>query len=137
MSSAAQSQELDALPVASEPARTTRGVFVSFATLVVVGLGLAGRYVSTRIMAAEPQPAAPVPQTVQSVAPATPAIRPAAPPPAPEALLPLALEYYLQIAALGTAQDAVYLKQLREKGYQAQFEAAAPNRDARILIGPY
>jgi hypothetical protein len=29
------------------------------------------------------------------------------------------------------------MKQLGEKGYRTQFDAAAAGRDARILVGPY
>jgi SPOR domain len=123
MSSAAQSQELDSPPVASRPAHKTRGLFVSFVSLVILGLGLAGWYVSTRIMAAEPQPA----EHIQTVAAA----------PAPQVLLPLSLEYYLQIAALGIEQDALFLRQLQDKGYRAHYEAAARGHEARILVGPY
>jgi cell division protein FtsN len=137
MSTAVHTSELDALRMASScPARKTRGVFVSFATLVVVGLGLAGWYVSERILSAQSQPA----QAVRPVVTAPPAaVRESKPPAtdAAQAVLPLALEYYLQIASLGTSEDASYMRQLEEKGYRTQFDAAAAGRDARILIGPY
>src|SRR5277367_6011326 len=151
MSSAAHSQELDALVVAPPPDRKTRGVFLTFLSMVLVGLGMAGWYVSARIVAAEPQPV-PIASAPIS-APAAPAtlVRPAAvilpatvvttsqpaPSYASETLLPLRVEYYLQIAALGTTEDARYLKQLQSKGYQAQLDPAVRGYDARILIGPY
>jgi cell division septation protein DedD len=127
--------------MASRPARKKRGVFVSFATLVVVGLGLAGWYVSERIVSAQSQPSSPVPQTVQPVVmTAAPALQETPPhdsPSAPQGMMPLALEYYLQIASLGTSEDASYMKQLEEKGYHTQFDAAGAGHEARILIGPY
>lgn len=51
--------------------------------------------------------------------------------------MPLALEYYLQIGSLGTSEDATYMKQLEDKGYRTQFDAAGAGHEARILIGPY
>lgn len=56
---------------------------------------------------------------------------------APDAVLPLALEYYLQVAALGTSEDEKYLKRLGEMGYSARIDATAADHEARILIGPY
>jgi hypothetical protein len=43
----------------------------------------------------------------------------------------------LQIASLGTSEAANYIKQLEDKGYRTQFDAAAAGNDARILVGPY
>ena len=137
MSSAAHTSELDALRMASRPARKTRGVFVSFASLVVVGLGLAGWYVSERIVSAQSQPAQAVQPVVTAPPAAVPESKPPAPPEAPQAVLPLALEYYLQVASLGSSEDASYMRQLEEKGYRTQFDSAAAGHDARILIGPY
>src|SRR5277367_2364049 len=78
MSSAAHSQELDALVVAPPPERKTRGVFLTFLSMVLVGLAMAGWYVSARIVAAEPQPVSTA--SAPTPAPAAPAIlvRPAA-----------------------------------------------------------
>jgi cell division septation protein DedD len=141
MSSAAHSQELDALVVAPPPDRKTRGVFLTFLSMVLVGLGLAGWYVGQRIVAAETQPSAQPAAVVQPAALILPAAVVTTSQPTPsfttETLLPLRVEYYLQIAALGTAEDARYLKQLQSKGYQAQFDAATSHHDGRILIGPY
>jgi len=129
------------LPLGTRPARKTRGIFVSFATLVIVGFGLAGWYVSTRILAAEAQAAAMPAQAVQPAQSLPVVVTVSQTPPAgqPDAqtVLPLALEYYLQIATLGTADDAKYLKQLEDRGYHAQLEPTAAGHDARILIGPY
>lgn len=130
------------MPLETRPARKTRGIFVSFATLVIVGFGLAGWYVATRILAAETEAAVTTPQAVQPAAPVpaadavSQAPAPAAQPDAQE-VLPLALEYYLQIATLGTADDTKYLKQLENMGYHAQLEPTEAGHDARILIGPY
>jgi len=72
-----------------------------------------------------------------AVAAAVPQTLSATPPPEVQQLLPLAVEYYLQIATLGTADDARYLKQLQGMGYHAQLDPIAAGHEARILIGPY
>ena len=77
-------------------------------------------------------------QPVRVIATTAPTVQtPHAAPENPQTGLPLVLEYYLQIASLGASQDANYMKQLGEKGYRTQFDAAAAGRDARILVGPY
>ncbi|HTS46578.1 MAG TPA: SPOR domain-containing protein [Bryobacteraceae bacterium] len=143
MSSAAQLPEIapfDGAPVAE---RKTRGVYVGFATLVTVGLALAGWYVGERILVAQaphvpteafasasidPVPAAALPSI------AAPQIRPLAEDSQP--LLPLT-EYYLQTMALGTAQDLKFLKQLQSRGFKAHLETTPADQTGLILIGPY
>jgi len=137
MSSAAQLPELDAFPGESLPARKTRGVFVVFATMVTVGLGLGGWYVGNRILAAEGVQANSAPQAVTNEALEASKPIAAAAEPAPQELRPLAADYYLQIAALGAPQDLKYVKQLQSKGFQARLETAAGDREAQILVGPY
>ena len=123
--------------------RKTRGVYVSFATLVTVGLALAGWYVGERILVAQ---APHVPTEPFASAPADPmpaaALRPISTPPiTPSAetaqpLLPLT-EYYLQATALGTAQDSKFLKQLQGRGFKAHLETTPTDQTGLILIGPY
>jgi sporulation related protein len=138
MSSAAQLPEIDALPCEPPlPARKTRGVFVVFATMVTVGLALGGWYVGNRIMAAEGTQASSAPQAVTNEVLEAPKAIVEAPRAAPQELLPLAADYYLQIAALGASQDQRYVKQLQTKGFQVRLETAAADHEAQILIGPY
>ncbi len=152
MSSAAQLPELDAFPgEAPFPARKTRSVFVVFGTMVTIGLALGGWYVGNRIVAAEGVQASSAPQPVTEPAVADPkpveAPKPAVsgprsafhaiPQAAPQELRPLAADYYLEVAALGASQDLKYVKQLQTKGFQVRLDAAAPDHEAQILIGPY
>jgi len=117
---------------------------VGFATLVIMAFALAGWYVSTRILAAEGVQAVVAPDASPSVSPTAASGRPAAQPfqsrsqeVSADVVMPLTLDYYLQVTALGTPQDVKYIQQLQRKGYQARLEAAGTGDDAQILIGPY
>jgi len=145
MSSAAQLPEIASFegspPV---PERKTRGVYVGFATLVTVGLALAGWYVGQRILVAQAPHASTEPFASARVDPSpAAALRPIPIPPitlpadtAQPILLPLT-EYYLQVTALGTAQDLKFLKQLQGRGFKAQLETTPTDQTGLILIGPY
>lgn len=143
MSSAAQLPEIAPFEASPVPERKTRGVYLGFATLVTVSLALAGWYVGERILVAQ-APHAPTEPFASarldpSPAPALPAI--AAPPTTPPAdtaqtLLPLT-EYYLQVTALGSAQDLKFLKQLQGRGFKAHLETTPADQTGLILIGPY
>jgi cell division septation protein DedD len=143
MSSAAQLPDIAPFEGSPVPERKTRGVYVGFATLVTIGLALAGWYVGQRILVAQapynptksfasapvdPMPAAALPAI--TAPPTAPSVDTAQP------LLPLT-EYYLQTTALGTAQDLKFLKQLQGRGFKAHLETTPTDQTGLILIGPY
>jgi cell division septation protein DedD len=146
MSSASPISVADTVHGTALPERSTRGVYVGFASLVTVGLALAGWYVGERIFDAEPTRPGPtrlpvvtqrlVP--VQAVSEAGPVLAqsPVAIAPAPE-VQPVLPQYYLQVATLGTAQDLKFLKRLEKRGYNAHVETSAGDPGGQILIGPY
>ncbi len=143
MSSAAQLPDIAPFEGPPVPERKTRGVYVGFATLVTVGLALAGWYVGQRILVAQaPNPAtepfAAAPVAPMPAAVLRPIVTPQITPPAVTAqpLLPLT-EYYLQVTALGTAQDLKFLKQLQGRGFKAHLETTPTDQTGLILIGPY
>jgi cell division septation protein DedD len=124
-------------PRASRP---LKGLLFGFSATVTVGLALASWYVGVRIVSADevapsnattaPVIAAPVPPPAAATASAT------------ETSMAEAFWYtvpptviYLQVAALGTKQDASFVRSLQTKGFRAQVQA----RDdySRILIGPF
>ncbi len=136
--------EIDGLQDEPLPPRRTRGVYVGFATLVTIGLALAGWYVGERILVAQaphtgpeplatatayPTPAPVPPPTGASTAPLSPQVQPV--------LLPLMAEYYLQVTALGTPQDLKFLNQLQSRGLKAHLETTPTDQTGLILIGPY
>ena len=138
-------------------------MLLSFAGMMTIGLLLAGWYVGERILAAqnhsgaEPQTVANQPITAPALVKQAAAFTSSSPAPAEalvpddsatdeqpnattdgaEVVLPLAAEYYLQIAALGSAQDSEYLKQLQSKGFAAHQEAGSSDGPGFIWIGPY
>lgn len=142
MSSAAQVSEIDGFQNAPQPPRKTRGVYIGFATMVTIGLALAGWYVGERILVAPaphtgPEPLAsakayPTPAAAPTGASSTPLTAQAPQP----VLLPLT-EYYLQVTALGTSQDLKFLKQLQSRGLKARLETTPVDPTGSILIGPY
>ena|SRR5579862_2509828 len=140
MSSAAQLPDIAPFEGSPVPERKTRGVYVGFATLVTVGLALAGWYVGQRILVAQAPLPVTEPFTSAPVDPMPAAARPTIPTaPLAEAsqpLLPLT-EYYLQVSALGTAQDLKFLKQLQARGFKAHLETTPRDQTGLILIGPY
>lgn len=145
MSSAAQISEIDGLQDEPIAPRRTRGVYVGFATLVTIGLALAGWYVGERILVAQaphtgPEPLAtakaypaPAPAPSSTSASASPVTAQAGQP----VLLPLMAEYFLQATALGTPQDSKFLQQLQSRGFKAHLETTATDQTGLILIGPY
>jgi len=163
MSTVASLPEVDGVRAQPQSRRKGRRIFVSFAGLITIGLALAGWYVGERILAAQSHSDG-NPQSVasQAITAPAPVIQPAvstssspaqdealvpddiasdeqhdAPAQAGEVLLPLAAEYYLQVAALGTAQDFEYLKQLQRKGFTAYLDTGAKDGAGFIWIGPY
>jgi hypothetical protein len=116
-----------------EGSKPLKGLLWGFGATVTIGLTLASWYVGVRIVAAdEVAPAnsasaqvVPVeaPATVQAVA----TVEAAAPP----------ANLYLQMAGLGTKQDAGFVKTLQAKGFQAQVQGGDRADNARILIGPF
>ena len=135
-------------------------IYMGFAGTMALGLSLAGWYVGGRILAAE-QPSA---GTLAS-APAIAASQPSAPPVvtpkessapvsnptlvqpiqavdvhpevAEHPVAPPAPQLFLEVAGLGEKQDALYVKQLRAKGFSARVDAGDKADDRRILIGPF
>lgn len=143
MSSASPMPVAETVPGTVLPERSPRGVYVGFASLVTVGLALAGWYVGERVFAAEAGPGpAPLSVVAQAAAPAVsrldsaPAQSPEAIAPPPE-VQPVLPQYYLQIATLGTDQDLKYLKRLQKRGYNAHLETSPADPAGQILIGPY
>ncbi len=134
MSSAAQISDLEELHKAL-PTRNTRGVYVGFASMVTIGLALAGWYVGERILAAQAA-AIPTPAQPAITAALQPFVAPEPAAPDPD-LSPSLPEYYLQVPALGTPHDAKFLKQLQARGFPAQLETAAADQPAIIQIGPF
>ena len=139
MSSAAQIPEMDGFQDEPLQPRSSRSIYVGFATMVTVGLALAGWYVGERILVAqaphsipEPVTVAPTPAVPSSSTTSTPVM--SAPQPA---ILPHVIEYYLQVAALGPAHDGKFIRQLHNKGFQAHLETAPPDETGAILVGPY
>jgi hypothetical protein len=105
-----------------------KGLMVGFAGTVTIALTLAGWYLTGRISTAD---------AGQLSAAAQPATVPSAQQPVQQAARSLAPEYYLQIAALGSSEDATYLKRLSAKGFQASIETTPADQIGQILIGPY
>ena len=144
MSSAAQVSEIDGFQDEPLAPRRTRGVYVGFASLVTIGLALAGWYVGERILVAQaphtgPKPLAtanayptPAPALSSTGAFSTPWSAQAQP-----VLLPLRAEYYLQVTALGTPEDLKFLTQLQNRGFNAHLETTPTDQTGLILIGPY
>jgi hypothetical protein len=132
MSSAAQIPEMDGFQDQPLAPRTSRGVYVGFATLVTFGLALAGWYVGERILIAQ-APHATVERAWNSTSTAPPSY--AAAQPAEPIVLPAVTEHYLQIAALGPAHDPKFLRQLQNKGFNPHL--VTENQISSILIGPY
>jgi len=145
MSSAAQISEIDGFQDEALAPRRTRGVYVGFASLVTIGLALAGWYVGERILVAQaphtgPEPLAPA-AAYPTPAPASPSTGASSSPLTAQALqpalLPLMAEYYLQVTALGTPQDLKFLQQLQSRGLKAHLETTPTDQTGLILIGPY
>ncbi len=140
MSSVAQIEEVDALSPEPrpEPGKSHgKAAFTSFACLVTMGLALGCWYVGDRILAAGRVRPNDPPAASQPAEPAKPQAQQPVVDKSPQELLPLALEYYLEIAALGTAEDANYVAHLRANGFAARMETASDEKVGRILIGPY
>jgi len=146
MSSMECVNESDAVLSESDPSAKLRSrVYVGFAGTVALGLSLAGWYVGGRILAAEQSSSVPSPLvTSKEIVTPMPEIKPvqaipAEVPPAPaqEATKP-APQLFLEVAGLGTKQDALFIKKLRAKGLSARVDAASKEEDdRRILIGPF
>ncbi|HYL34412.1 MAG TPA: SPOR domain-containing protein [Bryobacteraceae bacterium] len=137
-------------PVRPEPSghKLRKAVSIAFAGAVAFGLALSGLYLGNRIhsaaggnVEATPQPgsvsqatAAPIPP------PSAPAAQPVqvVQPPAPAAadIQSVQPELYLEVAALGPAQDAKYLSRLQTRGFDARVDTSGVDQ-GRILIGPY
>jgi hypothetical protein len=137
--------------------RDLKGVLIGFAAIVTVGLALASWYVGARIVDANE--AVPVRTSVIASAKAS-APPPGGPSTSEEAMAeafwytvpPPPPELFLQVAGLGSRQDASFVKMLEAKGYQARVilsETDARSEtdasgtdgsaadDSRILIGPF
>jgi cell division septation protein DedD len=143
--------------VLSEPdpnAKLRTRVYMGFAGTMALGLSLAGWYVGGRILAAEQ----PSPVTIASPAVISPSLPSAAPvitakessasvqpvqaadlrPEVVEApAAPPAPQVFLEVAGLGSKQDALYVKKLRAKGFSARIDVGDKADDRRILIGPF
>jgi hypothetical protein len=108
----------------SEASNPLKSLLWGFGATVTIGLTLATWYVGVRIVAADEVAPAPAPsQVVQAVA----TVQAAAP---PENL-------YLQVAGLGTRQDAGFVRSLQAKGFEAQVQGGDRADNASILIGPF
>jgi cell division septation protein DedD len=110
-----------------------RGLLFGFAATVTIGLALASWYVGVRIVSADEVTA----NTSAVVPPAvvTPATRVTSDSIAQAYFAP-PTELYLQAAGLGSKRDAIFVKSLQAKGFQAKIET----RDealANVLIGPF
>jgi hypothetical protein len=123
--------------------KTLKGLLIGFTATVAIGLALATWYLSVRIVAAgaAAPPGVAAGGSVSS-APAPPPAPPqvTAPPPAAPA------DVYLQVAGLGPAEDADFVRSLQAQGFHAQIQTrqvhtqqvqAQDQDNARILIGPY
>ncbi len=109
-----------------------KGLLFGFAATVTLGLALASWYVAVRIVATGEAVASSLPVR------AKPAPLPAAPPAAQEAswhTVPTPAELYLQVAGLGSAQDASFVASLQAQGFRAQVQTRLD--ETRILIGPF
>ncbi len=95
--------------------------------MILLGLALSGWYLGSRIASAD---AAPVTSN-------TAVAGPIAPPVPAEDLIPLPPEPYLQLPALGTAEDMDYVVKLHARGYPAFVEIGQGNPVGCILIGPF
>lgn len=120
-----------------------RGLLISFAATVTLGLALTTWYVATRMVAESSRNyrTSPPPDihTAQNSAEPTPA------PPLSAAEASIAESYwytvprgdvYLQVAGLGPKQDADFAQSLEAQGFRAQMQM----RDGavtRVLIGPF
>jgi cell division septation protein DedD len=123
-----------ALHTAVPGTKLRKGVFAAFAIAVTFGLGLSGWYLGTRILAAEGTEVEAAPQPVVVAGQASAVAPPA---PIPTDVKSLQPEFYLGVTALGTAEDAKYLSQLKARGFDARMQASAEAQISRILIGPY
>jgi cell division septation protein DedD len=112
-------------------------VFVGFAGTVVFGLAVSGWYLSNRMLAAEgARFDAPAPPTATVSTPAPPVEKPSVTETV-EQLISLQPELYLEMSALGSPQDATYLRQLQARGFPGRIEAGQADQAGHILIGPY
>jgi len=115
------------VPASGQALKPRKGVLLSFALTVTIGLMLATWYLGVRIVAAdEPFASAPV--------------RPSDPQRDPKVerfwdALPIS-PLYLQAAGIGPKQDANFARSLRAKGFEAQVQAAEGGT-TRIVIGPF
>lgn len=131
---ATDSGPASALGQASKP---RKGVLLSFALTVTVGLTLASWYLGVRIVAADEV-------TAINSAPREPLasaqVRPSGAQREPNVArywdaLPIS-PFYLQAAGIGPKQDASFARSLRAKGFQAQVQAGEGGT-TRIVIGPF
>ena len=120
----------------SGASKLLKGLLIGFAITVTIGLALASWYVGQRIVSANE--IAPVSKPAQVSKP--PAVRPATPEDSmAEAYWYMGTpsrEFYLQVASLGPAPDASFVKSLEAKGYRARIQSAN-QQDSCILIGPF
>ncbi len=100
-----------------------RALFFGFAATVTLGLALGSWYVGLRIVAVNQA----VPTHASSAGRENSALVPV--PPAPPAGL------YLELAGLGPAQDAGFVKLLEAQGLHAR--QSGDQHNARVLIGPF
>src|SRR5579864_1125551 len=130
-------------PIQPAPVKTggklRKAVFAAFAGAVTFGLALSGWYLGNRIHAEGTNftTAATTMPVVASVEVATKAESPAPVTAVATDLKSLQPEFYLEVAALGSVQDAKYLSRLTARGFDARLEDSAANQGGRILIGPY
>lgn len=110
-----------------------RGLLFGFAATVTIGLALASWYVGVRIVSADEVTSSNTPAVVPPAA--TPATRLTSGSIAQAYFVP-PTELYLQAAGLGSKRDAIFVKLLQAKGFQAKIDT----RDealANVLIGPF
>ena len=124
-------------PASGQASKPRRGVLLSFALTVTIGLMLATWYLGVRIVAADEVAA--INSTPRGPVASAP-VRPSDPHRDPKVerywdALPIS-PFYLQAAGIGPKQDANFARSLRAKGFLAQVQAGEGGT-TRIVIGPF